>query len=87
MTRKKPRRSIMIKKKPSTNVDNSRSYRHRLAVEDPLLEQTRKRAREQSRRHCKTPTTEELLVVAVLSFQALSVLLFCTETYHVEMRC
>ena len=46
----------MTMKKPSTNADNSRRYRHRLAVEDPLLEQTRKRARGQSRQHCKAPT-------------------------------
>ena len=69
----------MTMKKPLTNADNCRKYRHSLAVEDLLLEQTRQKAREQSRWHRKTPTMEELLVVAILSFQALSFLLFCTN--------
>ena len=30
----------MTMKKPSRNADNCRKYGHRLAVEDPLLEQT-----------------------------------------------
>ena len=73
-----PRRSIMTMKKPSTNADNWVSRKYGLAVEDPLLEQTRKRAKEQSRWHCKAPTME-LLVVAIFSFQALSFLLFCRK--------
>ena len=42
-------------KKPSTNADNCRKHRHRLAVEDPLLEQ------------CKAPTMEELLILVVVA--------------------
>ena len=64
--------------KPSTNADNCRKYRHRLAVEDPLLDQTRKRARKKLRWYRKVPTMEQLLVVASLFFQALSFLLFYT---------
>ena len=33
-----PRGGIMTMKKPSTNADNCRKYRHRLEVEDSLLE-------------------------------------------------
>ena len=51
----KPRRSIMTMKKPSTDADNCRKHRHILAVKDPLLEQTRKRVREQSRCYRKGP--------------------------------
>ena len=68
-------------KKPSTNADNWVCRKYELAVEDPLLEQTMKRAKEQSKWHCKSPTMEELLVVAIFSFQALSFLLFCTEIF------